>query len=277
MPTDPIEPGKNFPALPAEQRADYVAGVLRLALFYAWHKCRDGVALDEILNRRVHLYRLTVLWDGRLTPAGPGFPWETSSWGAVLRDLEGLCRRQRSAAAFEEAAFARLWPLAEPAVPRDVARWPWIPEGYCPTPLPNEQVCGCFAWEPGRTPDSISIHIANACMPASPFADLRQRARELTALVESARAATPAARTLGCNSWLNTFPPFLKLFPDDWVRPGRPGEPGSGANWWGQFMARDGSFHRRHGNALRATLDFPWPAVDGFCSLDRLADHLGRL
>jgi len=141
-------------------------------------------------------------------------------------------------------------------------------------PTPTPRTSACFAWETASEPGTVSIHIANACMPNSPFGNPHDRISELKTMVSRLRNSVPKLRNIQCNSWLNSFPPFLKLFPANWPRSQNVSAVGAGCNWWGQFMARDGTFHRRHGEFLRSHMRFPWPAIDGICTINELEAHL---
>ncbi len=260
--------------LPYSKRADYVRGLIPLCLFYAWHRAQPGAPLADILNRQTHIYRLTSLWKGdsgavQVVPAS-----RNTRWKELLKEIEKIDRQCTNVKDFEGEAFRLLWPLAEQAIGRDVADWPWIPEGYCTRRLPGCQISGCFAWESASEPATVSIHIANACMPQSPFNNLQHRIIELKAMVSRLKDSVPKHRYIKCNSWLNSFPPFLKLFPANWPRSQNVSAVGASCNWWGQFMARDGTFHRRHGEFLRSHMRFPWPAIDGICTINELEAHL---
>ena len=159
---------------------------------------------------------------------------------------------------------------------KDIRSWPWLPSGYTAYPLPSEQISGIFACEPEEGSDTLEIHIANSCMPESPFHDVRARALDLQSLLETATTRDPGLRTIGCNSWLNAFPPFLRLFPPEWPREEEIAPLGYSFNWWGQMMARDGRFHERSGQHMRTSGEFPYPSVEGHCEIDSLRMHLHR-
>jgi hypothetical protein len=252
-----------------EARRDFARQMLALGLCHVQHQTAQGAPFRRVLVYESPIYRLTTFWDGRRHPDQPTFEAEAGEWMAIVARLELL-----QGAAFAERALAVLWPLAEPRVEEDAAAWPWIPVGYAAAPLPAEQVFGIFACEAPDAAGMVPIHIANACIPESPFADPAARVAELSALVDWVQKRWPTATHLGCNSWLNAFPPFQQFFPPSWPLAEHVAPLGISCNWWGQFVARDGGFHTRHGTRFRESGRFPYPAIDGACKLTALAAHL---
>ena len=246
----------------------------RLSLWYARKRSGGGASLTEILSRCTPLYRLLDLWDGRHHPSQPDFPWRESGFLQLSEKLEEL-RSRTDADRFEEEGLAILLPHLEAGIDRDLSAWPWTPCGYCPYELPEDQVSGIFACEWKQGSDYLAIHIGNACLPDTPFHDLEARARELLRLLDAACGKASGLRFVGCNSWLNDFPPFRLLFPSEWLPPDAPVAPvGFGFNWWGQFMARDGRFHERNGRKMRETGSFPYLSKTGRCRITALRNHL---
>lgn len=260
------------------KRRDLVFGLTRLSLWYIYYQTRQGELFDEILNCRTPVYRLTTLWDGVHHPAKPGFPAEKKSEWEQLTDslLQFYLQVNHDAKCFEKTGFDLLRPYIEGRIEKDIADWPWIPCGYVPYKLPTEQVFGIFAYElKSSHNESLSFHIANSCLPKSPFADMKARARELLRMIRDIRTRIPAATSIGCNSWLNSFPPFLQLFPSSYPQDDTTiGTISYGFNWWGQFMSRDGSLHKRHEKQMRCTGRFPFLSRNGRCSINMLEEWL---
>ncbi len=249
--------------------------MLRLGLHHVWRETHRGEDFGGTIGLRSPIYRLTALWDGNVTPATPGFDPERTPWGEIVRDLEEefWCYQDNSAS-FEAAGFARLWPLTEPRIEMDIAAWPWVPEGYSPVRIPDEQVFGCFAYEWGEGDQTAHFHIGNACMPESPFKDMESRREELLGMIRNIADERPRTEFIGCNSWLNSLPIFQGLFPPEYPRSDCVSEVGMGYNWWGQFMRRDGGFHDRNGQAFRCNGRFAFASIKGCCAISRLKRHL---
>lgn len=257
-------------------RRDFVLKITRLSLWYSWRHSNGGDAIVEVLSSRTPVYRLTEFWDGVSHPSRADFPWASSPFGQITAQLQALCRDASTTAEhIEETGLQLLLSHLEPRMEKDIRAWPWLPSGYTPYPLPENQLSGIFACEHSRSSDFLDIHIANSCMPDSPFRDMQARATELLNLLDSACARQPGLRQIGCNSWLNSFPPFLVLFPPGWAADDRSvAEVGYAFNWWGQLMARDGRFHERNGNLMREKGAFPYASRDGRCDIAPLRAHL---
>jgi len=265
----PIEP---------EARRDFVENVTRLSLWLALRRAAAAHDFERFLTDCTPVYRLTTLWDGERHPAKPPPGWRDNAWHQVLRRLSALeCTRRGDPAGLEEAGLDLLRPLLEPRIARDVQAWPWIPDGLGAKPFPDT-VFGFFLYEPpqaladGRC---IELHMGNSMAPASPFHDLHARAADLVRLIADASARNPALDMIRSDSWLNSFRPFLRLFPPQWAASRSPARPlGYSYNWWGQFVTRAGAFHRGNAEHLRRTGDFPYPSVTCSCTLRALRLHL---
>lgn len=264
--------------LTREKRIEFVLNIVPLSLWYAQHRTDgsdDPAVFHRILTAQTPIYRLTELWDGRHHPASG--TWRDERWETIVRELYNLLRTRP--AALEAAGTELLAPLVLARIDTDLRAWPWTPCGYCPYPLPTANVFGVFVWEKVKSASSaeefISFHVGNAKVPYSPFEDMQQLRSELAALVADVMSRHPEVKNIGCNSWLNSFPRFLSLFPPEWPqRENVPENVSYGYNWWGQFVSRTGGFHFRNAELLRTTGDFPFPACDGCCTLAALHRHL---
>lgn len=261
--------------LRTEKRRQFVENMLRLGLHHCWREMLGGKDFSETLGLHSPIYRLTVLWDGHITPATPGFDPEKSPWGDLVHELEKqVGRHQDSSASFEAAGFDRLWPLAEPRIEIDCAAWPWVPEGFSVARIPDEHVFGCFAYEWAKNHHTAFFHIGNACMPESPFKDIGARREELLEMIDKMVDERPLTEFIACNSWLNSLPRFQTLFPPEYPKHDQVSGLGMGYNWWGQFMRRDGGFHEKNGEAFRHDGRFPFASIEGRCLISRLKQHL---
>ena len=255
-----------------EARRDYAANMIRLGLWYAHRQAQSGADLRESVTKRSPIYRLTILWDGSRHPASG---WRDERWEETLDQLYALYASSADGADFEEEGARILWPLAEPRVKADAEAWPWVPEGYAPVRLPDDQVFGFWAYEPPQKQDTVGFHMANPFCPESPFSDRPARAKELADMAAAVQARFPNVEYLATGSWLNSFPPFLEFFPEDWVGAEPPSRSmGIYFGSWGQFVARDGGFHRRNAERFRLTGEVPYPSRKGRCGISDLTEHL---
>jgi hypothetical protein len=251
-----------------EARRDFVEGVVPLSLWLArrlWHK---GMALPEAITARTNIYRLTCLWDGTHHPAHPRDGRRDRRWEELLAQLELLFTRHADAEepeALERQGLELLWPVLEPRLAVDVQSWPSL----------QNRPFGFFIYNDSPADRSIALHLANPFAPRSPFADPQARAAELSRLLDEATALSPCPLRVTCGSWLNTFPPFLQFFPHAWAASASEARPlGYHYGWWGQCIDRTGGFHRRNGEHLRRTGQFPYPCVHCSCALSELRWHL---
>lgn len=269
--------------LTIESRHEFVSHAVRLGLWFAAVRYSSGGGekkFRQILTSETPVYRLTELWDGKNHPANPPAGWRNECWENIVTELESIF--MASSAQFEETGYKLLEPLLFARVEKDVAAWPWLPCGYCTYKLPESNIFGAFAFEPvDQHPvcgKMIAIHIANNRIPHSPLEDIPGLKRELSALADYVAEKYPEHKKIGCNSWLNSLSRFKIIFPDEWTNPESPtGRIGYGYNWWGQFVSRTGGFNFHNAALMREKRTFPFQAVDGFCTVDRLRKHLNCL
>jgi hypothetical protein len=263
-----------------ETRLNFVSEISKLSLWYAFNNSADYNSMIKILNEQTVIYRLTPFWDGKTALTNTIFDDKNSQWYKVTNSL---CEIYESAKGnvteFEKQGWQLLKPIIKERIIHDITSWPWIPSGYVPYKLPLDCLFGIFAYELTTSGNSSTIpfHIANACMPQSPFKNMDIRAKELLAMIKKIKQTMPNIKNIQCNSWLNNFPPFLKLFPSEYQQPIQTNiKPSYGYNWWGQFISRDGSFHSPNGKILRETNKFPFIPRGGKCTLNNLRTHLEK-
>jgi len=268
--------------LMVKNRTEFVTNMSRLAFWYLATKtenCGNIELFRYVLNAETPIYRLTELWDREHHPAILSSDWHNLRWEKIVDRLYQLLKTNRDN--FEDCGYRLLEPLLLGRIERDTNDWPWIPCGYCPQKLPDENIFGAFAFEArgalGKSPTKIEIHIGNNKIPNSPFADMNNLQKELLALVEYVLKEYPECKIIGCNSWLNSHDRFTGIFPPGWVSREAilmPSKVGYGYNWWGQFVSRTGGFNFCNAELMRKTGTFPFRALDGFCMLTTLYIHL---
>lgn len=246
---------------------DFIQRLIRLKLWYVSRLARtEALAVDETIDRRTGLFKLT-------TFAG-------ATELALEEDREGWAEmRQRLAAEhdaagdvrkFESTGLELLWPHAEPMIDVRLARF----DEFC------SNAHGPFTFEvtdyyaDDEAPDHVTLHVRNCYRPESPFehpADVRQALREV---LDEAADLRPDVEWIQCGSWLNSLPPFARLFPESWSDTAVPGKPGGHMGWWGQFQDRRGGFHEKNARRFRETGDFPHRHLLCHCRIDELRGHL---
>ena len=270
---------KNSKKMPTqyryEARKDFVFNMTKLGLWYLYNNASSDESFLKILNNELPNFRLTTIWDGIHHPASDEFP-KNSEWRKLANSLLNLYRNATNIIDFEKKGFDLFKPYIEKRIEIDISAWPWIPSGYSTSRMPNNSIFGIFAYTVEQLgEETVHFHIANSCMPKSPFADINARAKELLSMIRNIKQRASNTTRIGCNSWLNSFPPFLKLFPPEYPKTKATIEPLSYSfNWWGQFLSRDGSFNKKNREKMYKTGKFPYLSIDGNCSIDNLEDHL---
>ena len=110
-------------------RREFVEGFVPLSLHVARNLIRAGLPLEEAVNCKVDIYRLTSLYDGQVCPDRPPTGWRNEQWERVLEILREVLRHHEADAdssAFEREGYEVLRPHLEAAFERDVAKWPRI-------------------------------------------------------------------------------------------------------------------------------------------------------
>ena len=251
-------------------RRDYVRRLVALKLWHAWrlHKC-DDVDLETALVTRVDLYRLSVFG----TDAQGGGPEDAEGWQRVLDDLGAVYERHDADAMSSEIeveGLALLWPSLEPRIERDAAQ----------AAQTVAESSGCFTCEytafyaEPESADHLTLHVRNAHQPDSPFQHLPEMIENLQSLIAGAQRERADVMWVQCGTWLNSFPPFARLFPQVWAETAVPGTPGNHFGWWGQFMDRRGGFHEENARRFRETGEFPYMHLLCRCPLTDLREHL---
>jgi len=262
-----------MPCSALEIRREYVQGVTKLKLWYVWRLWkREGVDFEIAATKRVGICRLTVFGGDE----GRGRSEDTVGWQNVLGDLREVFERHRADATsteIEAEGLALLWPYLEPCLERDVAEAAqWLANPF-----------GCFKYEyrpfyaEPESADHLTLHVRNAYRPDSPFRHVSGMIESLRAIAACAPRERPDVTWVQCATWLNSFPPFAKLFPQVWTDTALPGQPGNHMGWWGQFMDRRGGFHAENARRFRDSGQFPYMHRLCRCTISELRDHLRGL
>ncbi len=253
---------------------EYVRDLAKLKLWYVWRLLkREEVDFEAAISKRVGIVRMSVFWGD--DPRSPG-PADADGWSRVLAKLRAVYEKHEhdpTSEAIESEGLALLWPYLEPAIERRLAeneRW-------------LEQAIGCFQYEyrpfyaEPDSEDHLTLHVRNAFQPDSPFQHFSEMVASLQEIVSRAERERPDVERVQCATWLNSFPPFARLFPRSWIGTAQPGAPGNHSGWWGQFMDRRGGFHARNARQFRETGQFPFMHLLCRCAIADLRQHLELL
>ncbi|MBT4815494.1 MAG: hypothetical protein HN742_05750 [Lentisphaerae bacterium] len=256
-----------------ESRREFVREVTKLKLWYAWRlQKHDGLDFETAAATRVGIRELTVFGGNR----DHVNPEDTAGWCRVLDELGALYgghSADTTSKAIEDEGLALLWPHLTPCFEHDAAETTrWVAGSF-----------GCFKYEyrsfyaEPDSADHLTLHVRNAYQPDSPFQHVPEMARSLQEIAACAAQERPDVACVQCATWLNSLPPFAKLFPPSWTDTSLPGAPGNHTGWWGQFMNRRGGFHARNAREFRSTARFPYEHRMCRCPISDLQEHLRGL
>ena len=272
----PAETVPPFAALatPAA-RTELADGIVRLSLWYAWHRMQDSCA-REYDDSFADAVDVRTCLQGQTDLRG-------SDWHAARRQLQavfGRCAGGNDTCQLEEQGTAVVWP----AVKRRVAQLG--PVVAMPTHLRPFECWSCDREVvPPFSGERLNIHIDNVYTPESPLSERRvEFAASLLRMLLIERARLPEVTTVICDSWLCSVPSFLELFPDEFrasavprpeLRNGLRGDPVTGGSgWWGQFTSRTGGFHANNAADFRRTGKFPHATVACRADISAIIDVL---
>ncbi|MDH7568510.1 MAG: hypothetical protein QHJ73_02840 [Armatimonadota bacterium] len=256
-----------------EEHRAYLHEVVRLKLWFVWNWLRQhpDEPFQHVLRQRVDIYRKTHLNPEHLNPRVLHF--DSPGWVALeerAQELYQACKEDPDAARFERLAFAVFQPAIDARAPRDYA------EDCAGAQLEGYQ-CGSLRYDAPRenAPGVVTFHIANAVRPRSIFDDPTYLPRCFFQLMDECEARF-GAHTLRTCTWLNSYPRWLTLFPEEWHR--NMGPPDKDVRWhygfWGQFISARGTFNHRYGRLLRETGEFPYSPRCSYSSFSAMRRHL---
>jgi len=243
----------------------YVTEIVKLKLWYVKWLLYFGVNFEDAIQRHVDIYRMTSLYDGSKSHQ-PITGWSDPSWEKILIKLRRIYDKYSGHAALEstlkleEEGLSILWPYLEKRIKMEAKI------------IPEKKPYGCFGYEYQR--DYLHLHFSNAVRPNSPFSDMFTLAESLYKLVIDSKERRPEIKRVNMTSWLNTFSPFLSLFPPTWGNSRKPLGPDSGDGAWGQFIDRTGDFHSHNATIFRKTGQFPYVYSLCGCSINELIKYL---
>ena len=179
-------------------RRDYVENITKLSLWLTKRYYREGMSFGAFITRKNPLYRLTSFWDGENYPSAEKTGWQDEGWNSLLTGLHSIFQQSSddNPEEFERAGLEFFRPVIEPGIERDTQAWPWIPSCYG-NDCNKSNLFGFFFYDISDDESGgrlINLHMANIYAPESPFTNLRDRANELSQLLEDALSKEPQLR-----------------------------------------------------------------------------------
>jgi hypothetical protein len=124
----------------------------------------------------------------------------------------------------------------------------------------------------------VLLHFQNVLRPLSPFDNFYELASSLLRLLGDCQRDYPSVRELWFESWLNSVPLFVSLFPASWLEDSRNPPPTNYLSLWGQFMAKTGGFNDAVAQRFRESDGcFPYRSLRCHAPIKAVEDHLAEL
>ncbi len=245
----------------------YIQEITKLHLCYVHKAVREeGAAFEDVVNKRVNIYRNTSLYDGKRHPSKEDVGPE---WREILDRLKAIYDRHwdaSSTAQLEEEGLEFLWPYLDARIRQEGDPMDQLRQ----TDRPYE------CWSQDYRVDRNNTHIDNLYRPKSPLSEMVVPfAASLIRLLRDSQAQRPEIKIVRCGTWMNSVPPFQSLLPKSWMENAeeRP-EIGYSYGHWGQFQDRKGDFHAHNGARFRETGKLPYPSLSCECPIEEALDHL---
>lgn len=256
-----------------EEHLDYLESSSRLMLWFAreWKKSHPEEDFESIVRNRTDIWRKTNLFPGGPDDPLSGYP---EAWLEILhRILKAYdeTKADSDSARFEEICVELLKPHLIGRIERDIADHPGVTQkaGY---------QCGSLRYDLSPdidNPKRIKIHISNACYPGSLFDDRLYMPACLLVLTTQC-AAKFGVTEIRTGTWLNSYPKWLELFPEEWAE--NMSQPNEDIRYhygfWGQFLTSRRTFNHKLGRKFRQTGKMPYSHRSSWCSIFSLRKHL---
>ena len=253
-----------------EEHLHYLFEIVKLKLWFLWHWMSEHPEDDFswCLRERVDIYRKTNINDQIASPKVLHF--DIPAWQELedsARKLYESCKMDINSDRFERKAFEIFQDTVKARSRRSYEERPYVLDFKCGSlnydaPKPDK---------PGR----VFVHIANAVRPRSIFDDPGYIPACLMDLMDRAESEYGATE-LETETWLNSHPRWVALFPEQWRE--NMGPEDRDVRWhyafWGQFITARGTFNEKNGAYLRKTGQFPYWMRRSWCGFDVLRDHL---
>ena len=250
-------------------RENYVKNVVPLMIWHVWslaHRKENPIEPWQALDQYVDIYRKTVYCKKSLNP-NEVKDLNDPKWNELKRRIISVLEnypQESETQKIEAHCMEFLWPLLKAKIEYDC----------CLSVEGAKSPYGC--WKYDIINECVVLHFENAVRPQSPFDDIQTLARDLSRLLEEAKASNPQLTQVRCGTWLNNLPAFQSLFPHSWpsTKAGGATGLGCGLGTWGQYIDRRGAFHEKNARKFRANGRHPYFSFCCHCGYAEELDHL---
>lgn len=255
-----------------EEHREFRHKLLGVQLYFTalWAEKHPEEPLHKIIEDRTQIYKFS---DENPQSSGPtALFYDRPGWQKLMRAADDAWKKYAgSPSEFENALSGLFGESVDRRIERDYEEVIQVPTGF---------QCGCFRHDDALWRDTgwLCFHIGNPVRPHSIF-EAPDYVKHCLLCVADHAELMFHTRFIATNTWLNSYPRFLKYFPEEWMTNMRPptgavyGHLGS----WGQFINGRGLFNDRIGERFRASGELPFAQRESFCTIDALRKHLDTI
>ena len=257
-----------------EEHKDYLLSSARLALSFVWDwlEKHPEEQFDSVIRGRVDIWRKTKFNPDHVDKVSDDsiYP-EWLNLISLMKRIYESAKDKNDFKNFEESCMELLAPVMAGRIERDLAFLSEMADltGY---------QCGSLRYNlkvDEAAPQRMSFHIANACYPSSIFDDKKYLPACFMVLMTQCEARFGVTE-IGTSTWLNSYPKWIRLFPQEWVE--NMGEPQTDVRnhygYWGQFITSRRTFNHKLAEEYRKTGVLPFLPRRSWCTIESMRRHL---
>lgn len=271
-----------------EEHADFLREYVRLQLWFIWvwldkHPEED---FSYVIRSRVDIFRKTDLNKDRSKNTATAGDFTIPEWLQCEKQAHQIYQDTKNLTAdrFETEAWEVFRREVEARVERDYFEGDGLENYQCgslryhpPRKFLNYRLSSLIRNLKRGAPSKVSFHIGNQISPRSIFEDREYLPNCFFQLMEETRNKFHAG-TLSTTTWLNSYPRWLDLFPQQWHN--NLSHQNDFVDWsqssWGQFVTARGTFNHKHARMFRETEELPFKSRSSWCSFSNLDKHLRK-
>jgi len=260
-----------------DEHLHYIHEIVKLKLWYLWnwlhwHPDED---FSHALKERVDI-RTKVDVSGDASNPQTGRRDDTR-WLSLVNQLADLYRKswdKPDASAFEYEAHKLLRERINAISSKDYEAIPRLREDQYESLRYESPRKELFPGCPFPVPGSALLHIPVKLRQTSIFADRTYLAKCFVRIIEC--CDQEGIDKLWTETWLNSYPKWLKYFPQEWMDNMGPEIKDTlwHLGYWGQFLNARGAFNGKHARIMRETGEFPYWLRQSWCHVERLREHI---
>ena len=254
-----------------EEHAEFLREYVKLHLWFTWTWLKKHPEEDFgfVIRNRVDIFRKTDINKRRSRNTSMPSGFNAPGW----LNLEDR---------FEREAWTLFQPVVEARLDRDFIDGDGLEGFQCGSlryharkKFISHRLSPLLSYLKSARPPKVFFHIGNAVAPRSIFDDRSYLPRCFFQLMEETREKY-CAMALTTHAWLNSYPRWLILFPEQWHK--NLSAPNEEVDWsqafWGQLVTARGTFNYKNAKIIRGTGELPYKPRKSWCSFKNMNRHL---